>query len=128
MTPTRRSVGLLLLAAGACLVARFAAPALRAQERAPNRREFTITAKDFRFSPDRIEVIQDDLIKLTLTSQDVAYGFSIDRLRVSKRIPAGSSVTFELRVDQAGTFDFYSNLTSDARHASMKGQLVVRAK
>ena len=128
MKPSRRSVGLLLLAAGACLAARSAAPGLRAQERAPNRREFTITAKDFHFSPDRIEVVQDDLIKLTLTSADVAYGFTIDRLRVSKRIPAGGSVTFDLRVDQAGTFDFYSNLTSDARHASMKGQLVVRAK
>ena len=128
MTPTRRSVGLLLLGAGACLAVKFAPAALEAQERAPNRREFSITAKDFRFSPDRIEVSQDDLIKLTLTSEDVAYSFTIDRLRVSKRIPAGSSVTFELRVDQAGTFDFYSNLTSDTRHASMKGQLVVRAK
>jgi heme/copper-type cytochrome/quinol oxidase subunit 2 len=128
MTSTRRSVGLLLLAAGACLAVGFAWPALRAQERAPNRREFTIIAKDYRFDPSRIEVSQDDLIKLTLTSADVAYGFTIDRLRVSKRIPAGSSITFDLRADQAGTFDFYSNLTSDPRHSSMRGQLVVRAK
>jgi heme/copper-type cytochrome/quinol oxidase subunit 2 len=128
MTPTRRSVWFLLLAVGACLAwTRWSAP-VRAQERAPNRREFTITAKDFRFTPDRIEVIQDDLIKLTLTSADVAYGFSIDKLRVSKRIPAGMSVTFDLRADQSGTFEFYSNLTSDPRHASMRGQLVVKPK
>jgi heme/copper-type cytochrome/quinol oxidase subunit 2 len=128
MTPTRRSVWLLALAAGACLVLTPRSLLLRAQERAPNRREFTITGKEYRFSPDRVEVIQDDLIKLTLASADVPYGFAIDKLRVSKRIPAGGSVTFDLRADQVGTFDFYSNLTSDPRHAGMRGQLVVKAK
>ena len=59
---------------------------------------------------------------------DVAYGFAIDRFRVSKRIPAGGSVTFEFRVDQAGVAEFYSNLTNDPRHGAMRGQLVVRGK
>lgn len=99
-----------------------------AQERAPNRREFTLTARDFRFSPDRIEVTQNDLVKMTVRSEDVAYGFTIDQYRVSKRIPANGSVTFEFRVDAAGTYPFYSNMTSDPRHGQMRGELVVHPR
>jgi heme/copper-type cytochrome/quinol oxidase subunit 2 len=126
MTPTRRSVGFLLAAAWACVLVGPALARLVAQDKAPNRREFSITAKDYRFSPERIEVGQDDLVKINLTSADVAYGFTIDRFRVSKRVPAGGSVTFEFRADQQGTFDFYSNLTNDPRHGAMRGQLVVK--
>jgi len=59
------------------------------QDQAPNRREFTLTARDYRFSPDRIEVGQDDLVKLTVQSADVAYSLTIDAYRLSRRIPAG---------------------------------------
>jgi cytochrome c oxidase subunit 2 len=128
MAPVRRSIGFLLLAAGACLVATPVLSRVAAQEQAPNLRPFTITAKEFRFEPNRIEVVQDDLVKLTVTSADVAYGFTIDRFRVAKRIPAGGTVTFQFRADQAGVAEFYSNLTNDPRHGTMRGQLIVRAK
>lgn len=99
------------------------------QEQAPTRREFTLTAKDFRFSPDRIEVARDDIVKLTVRSQDdVSYSLTIDEYRVSKRVPAGGAVTFEFRADREGTFPFYSNMTGDARHSQARGQLVVRAR
>ena len=99
-----------------------------AQEQAPNRREFTLTAKDFRFSPDRIEAARDDIVKLTVRSGDVAYSVTIDEYRISKRVPAGGAVTFEFRADRQGTFPFYSNLTGDARHEGMRGELVVRPR
>ena len=99
-----------------------------AQDQAPERRDLTITAKDYRFSPNRIEVSRDDLVRLTVKSEDIAYGFTIDDYRVSKRVPAGGSVVLELRVDREGTFPFYSNMTSDARHAQMRGELVVRRR
>ena len=99
-----------------------------AQDQAPERRDLTITARDYRFSPNRIEVTRDDLLRLTVKSEDVAYGFTIDDYRVSKRVPAGGSVVLELRADREGTFPFYSNMTSDSRHAQMKGELVVRRR
>jgi heme/copper-type cytochrome/quinol oxidase subunit 2 len=102
------------------------APVGAPQDQAPNRREFTITAREYRFIPNRIEVTQDDLVKLTVQSDDVAYSVTIDEYRVSRRIPAGGSTTLEFRADRPGTFAFYSNLTNDARHATMRGQLVVR--
>jgi len=102
--------------------------ALHAQDQAPNKREITLTARNYRFSPARIEVAQDDLVKLTVQSEDNAYSVTIDEYRVSRRVPAGGSTTLEFRADRAGTFAFYSNLTNDARHAQMRGELIVRGK
>jgi heme/copper-type cytochrome/quinol oxidase subunit 2 len=111
------------VAAGAAM-----ARAARAQDQPPERRDVTVTAKDFRFSPNRIDASRDQLLRLTVKSEDVAYGFTIDDYRVSKRVPAGGSVVLELRLDREGTFPFYSNMTSDARHAQMRGELVVRRR
>ena len=99
-----------------------------AQEQAPNRREFTITAKDFKFDPTRIEVMQDDLVKITVRSADIAHSFTMDDYRISKRVAAGGSTTFEFRADRAGTFPFYCALTSEPGHKMMHGELVVKPK
>jgi cytochrome c oxidase subunit 2 len=127
MKLTRRTIGFVLLGTGACVLAGPAVMRLFAQE-APNRREFTVVAKNFQFSPTRLEVMQDDLVKLTVRSEDVAYSLTIDEYRVAKRVPAGGTTTFEFRTDRAGTFPFYSNLTNDARHSQARGQLVVRER
>ena len=141
---TRRSLGLILLGASGVLlagptVARLLAAstplaadpstALGAgQDQAPNRREFTIVAKEFHYTPERIEVMQDDLVKLTVRSEDIAHSFTIDEYRIVKRVPAGGATTFEFQADRAGTFPFYCTLTSDPGHKMMHGELVVRAK
>jgi heme/copper-type cytochrome/quinol oxidase subunit 2 len=123
-----RTSSLLLLGLVSLLSPAAPLPVARGQEQAPNKREITLTARNYRFAPNRIEVAQDDLIKLTVQSEDVAYSLTIDEYRVSKRVPAGGSTTLEFRADRAGTFAFYSNLTNDARHAQMKGELVVRGR
>ena len=128
MKVTRRSVGYVLIGAGACVLVGPAVVRLLAQDQAPNRPEFTITGRDFHYSPTRIEVTQDDLVKLTVRSEDVAHSFSIDEYRIVKRIPAGGSTTFEFRVDRPGTFRFYCNLTSDEACKTMRGTLVVNKR
>ena len=124
---TRRSLGFLLLGVGGVIVAAPSVGRLLAQE-APNRREFTIVAKDFHYSPTRIEVMQDDLVKLTVRSEDIAHSFTVDEYRIAKRVPAGGSTTFEFQADRPGTFAFYCGLTGDPGHRMMRGELVVRAK
>ena len=124
---TRRAFGTLLLGGGAWVLSVPAGTPLSAQD-PPSRREFTISARDFRFSPDRIEVLRDEVVKLTVKSEDIAYSFTIDEYRLSRRVPAGASTTFEFRADRAGTFPFYSNLSSESGHAQMKGALVVRVR
>lgn len=128
MKITRRSLGLMLLGAGGVLLTWSTMARLLAQDQAPNRREFTVVAKDFRYSPARIEVMQDDLVKLTVRSEDIAHSFTIDEYRIVKRVPAGGSTTFEFQADRPGTFPFYCTLTSDPGHKMMRGDLVVRAK
>ena len=132
MTLTRRTLGLILLGTGACLIAGFSShlfaastPLGAGQDQAPNRREFSIIARDYRFTPDRLEVTQDDLVKLTIESADMTYSFTIDAYRLSRRIPAGAKTVIEFRADQTGTFDFYSNMTG---HDKVRGQLVVRRR
>ena len=141
MKPTRRTVGLLVLGAGACVfvgpaVARlFAQPAIRlgvssratgnGQDQAPNRREFTITARAYQFSPVRLEVTQDDLVKITVRSEDDAHSFVVDGYRIMKRVPANGSTTFEFRADKPGTFAFYCSMTNTDDHSRMKGELIV---
>lgn len=127
MSISRRRFGLVLLGAGGTICSRLCEP-LSAQERVPNRTEFTIVARGFRFEPDRLEVVHDDLVKLTIRSEDHVYSFAIDEYRIVRRIPAGATTTFEFLADRPGTFRFYSNLTNDSRHADMQGQLVVRPR
>ena len=89
-------------------------------------REFSIDGRDHSFSPGRIEVQKDDLVKITFTAGDIAHSFTVDQYRIAKRAGAGQSVVFEFRADQTGTFTYYCNLTQDDRCRQMRGQLVVR--
>ncbi|HEX8029120.1 MAG TPA: cupredoxin domain-containing protein [Vicinamibacterales bacterium] len=99
-----------------------------AQEPAQNRREFTIVAKDYVFTPNKLEVSQDDLVKITLRSDDRPASFAIDAYRIIKRVAGNTSITFEFRAAQPGTFPFYCNLTKDPGCKDMTGTLSVRPK
>ena len=88
-------------------------------------REFTISGNDHHYSPARLEVNRDDLVKITFTAVDMPHSFNNERYRIAKRAGAGQSVTFEFRADQAGSFEFYCNLKQDERCRDMKGTLVV---
>ena len=102
--------------------------ALAAQEQAPNKREFNLIAREHVFTPNRLEVSQDDLVKVTFTSEGRPTSFAIDAYRIVKRAGGDQTISFEFRADQAGTFTFYCNLTSDEDCKDMKGTLVVKAK
>jgi len=99
-----------------------------AQEQAPGRREFQLTARRYEYEPPRIEVVQDDLVKITLVSSDIPHSFTIDEYRIAKRVGAGQTVTFEFRADQSGTFRIYCNLRQDEKCRTMRGTLVVKPR
>ena len=127
----RRSIVRLLLSAGTLLlIGRAARRVLAAggQEQAPNRREFAVQARNYGFTPNRIEVTLDDLVKISLRSEDQPHSFTIDEYRVARRIPAGGAATLEFRADRPGTFPFYCSITTDPGCRAMRGELVVKAK
>jgi heme/copper-type cytochrome/quinol oxidase subunit 2 len=100
---------------------------IRASAREPGQiREFTVEGNQFVFSPSRLDVQKDDLVKITFTARDMAHSFTIDEYRIAKRAGQGQSVVFEFRADRSGTVAFYCNLSVDDRCRNMKGQLSVR--
>ncbi len=98
------------------------------QEAAQGQRTFTIVARKYTFAPVRIEVAQDDLVKVTMTSADIAHSFTIDAYRIDKRVGPKQTVTFEFHANQPGTFRIYCKLTQDARCKDMLGELVVQKR
>ncbi|MGH9176189.1 MAG: cupredoxin domain-containing protein [Vicinamibacterales bacterium] len=110
------------------LLVAFAVVVVAAQDQSPNRREVVLAARDHTFIPDRLEVVQDDLVRISLTSEDRPYSFAVDAYRILKRAGAGQTIVFEFRADQPGTFSFYCNLTSDPECKDMRGTLVVNPK
>lgn len=132
MALTRRHASQSLLAALAALLftpfSRIASLRLRAQDQAPRRREFKIAVRNYSFTPDHLEVAQDDVVRLELRGEDQAHGFALDEYRISKRVLPGKEAEFEFRADRPGTFTFYCGLTSDPNCRAMRGTLVVRSR
>jgi len=99
--------------------------AARAQE---STRAFTVSARKYAFVPPRLEVRQDDLVKITLTTDDIPHSFTIDGYRIAKRVNPGQTVVFEFRADEVGQFPVYCNLTIDEGCKAMRGELIVRPR
>jgi heme/copper-type cytochrome/quinol oxidase subunit 2 len=119
---TRQGRNTIIAFAGLALVATVWTRASARQ----NVREFSVEGNEYAFTPSRIEVQKDDLVKITFAARDMPHSLTIDEYRISKRAAAGQSVVFEFRADRTGTITFYCNLTQDERCRNMKGQLVVR--
>ncbi len=121
MTSTQRKSFLAIACLG-FVVALFVSLSARGQGQV---REFAVSGNQFAFSPGRIEVQKDDLVKITFTAQDIAHSFTIDAYRIAKRAGGGQSVTFEFRADQSGSFPIYCNLAQDDRCRNMRAELIV---
>ncbi len=101
--------------------------AARAQE--SDRREVAVTARRNAFDPVKIDVQQNDVVKITFTAEDGPHSFTIDEYRISKRARPGQPATFEFRADRPGTFRFYCTIaTSGGERHDMHGDLIVRAR
>jgi heme/copper-type cytochrome/quinol oxidase subunit 2 len=124
--PRRRSIGgaLLVLTAAASL----ATLASSGQESGETR-SVHVVARKYAFSEPRIEVRQNDLVKITFEAADIPHSFTIDEpYRIAKRAAPDHPVVFEFRADKVGTFEFFCNLKIDDGCRRMKGQLVVTAR
>jgi heme/copper-type cytochrome/quinol oxidase subunit 2 len=91
-------------------------------------RPFAVTARRYAFAPLRIEVFQDDLVRIELSTEDIPHSFTVDAYRIAKRVNPGHPTSFEFRADQVGTFPFYCNLKIDDGCREMRGELVVKPR
>ena len=102
--------------------------AAAAQDQGPTAKPFSVGAHRYAFVPARLEVNQDDLVKIELRTDDIAHSLTIDDYRIAKRVGPGVPVTFEFRADRAGTFPFYCNLQAEDGCRQMRGVLVVKPR
>jgi heme/copper-type cytochrome/quinol oxidase subunit 2 len=94
---------------------------------------FTIVARKYEFSPARIRVRQDDLVKITLVTEDIPHSFTLDALRIAKRASPGHPAVFDFRAelpegDGDVTYPFYCNLSIDEGCRRMRGELIIERK
>ena len=99
------------------------------------RRDFDVVATRYTFKVSgndagEIHVSQNDLVHVTLSTQDIPHSFTIDEApyRIMKRAEPGKSVSFDFRADSPGRFRFYCNLTAEDKCKEMRGTLVVDPK
>ena len=128
LMPSRRAVVLAAVLVGLGAAAALRAPRTSAQNQEPAVRALAVAASRYRFSPPRIEVFQDDLVKIELTTSDIAHSMTIDAYRIAKRVNPGHAVTFEFRADRPGTFPYYCNLQIEDGCRQMHGELVVKPR
>jgi heme/copper-type cytochrome/quinol oxidase subunit 2 len=102
--------------------------AAASQDQGPTAKPFAVTLRKYAFDPPRIEVNQNDLVKVELHSADIAHSMTIDAYRIAKRVDAGHPITFEFRADRAGTFPYYCDLQIDDGCRKMRGELVVKPR
>ncbi len=88
-------------------------------------RQFTMTAKQWEFSPDTITVNKGDTVVLSVRSIDVAHGFALPEFGVNEQLEPGKVVEVEFVADKTGTFSFFCSIVCGAGHGDMKGTLVV---
>lgn len=99
---------------------------------AQSRRDFTVTARRYNYQVSgndaaEIRVMQNDLVQITFSAEDVPHSFTIEEApyRIMKRAEPGKAVTFTFRADQPGRFRFFCSLTADERCKELQGTLVV---
>jgi heme/copper-type cytochrome/quinol oxidase subunit 2 len=105
-----------------------AGPAAAQGHEPSDTRRVSVAASRFAYDPRRIEVAQDDLVRIELRTLDIAHSMTIDAYRISKRVSPGVPVAFEFLADQPGTFPIYCNLQIDEGCRQMRGELVVHPR
>ena len=113
--------GVLLAVGGSALTS--AAP------RPPQAVAIELTAKRFAFQPDRLEVVEGDLVALAVTSADGTHGIEIKKLKLKKEVPrGGSAVMLTFTAPAPGTYEIACSEYCGRGHDDMKATLVVKPR
>ena len=91
----------------------------------PQTREFTVSAKQFSYSPERISVNKGDRVILTLQPKDVSHGLYVDGYDVETHAAPKEEGTVEFVADNPGTYRFRCSLTCGVMHPFMIGEVAV---
>jgi plastocyanin len=88
-------------------------------------KEFTISGKNFSFTPSLITVKKGDKVKITFQNTAGFHDFKIDEYGVAtKKSQAPDTEVLEFTADKAGSFEYYCSV-GNHRSMGMKGILKV---
>jgi len=94
-------------------------------ESEPTVKEFTMTAKNWEFIPNTIEVNKGDNVKLIVKSIDVTHGISLSEYGINVRLSPNREEVVEFVADKAGEFSFRCSVSCGAGHRGMTGTIKV---
>ena len=86
---------------------------------------FDMVAKQWEFSPNKIEVNEGDTVILNVKSIDVDHGLAIPALGINKFLSPGNTVKIEFVAHQKGTFVFACSVSCGVGHTGMSGKIIV---
>ncbi|HVS79795.1 MAG TPA: cupredoxin domain-containing protein [Candidatus Paceibacterota bacterium] len=87
---------------------------------------FTVSGKNFTFTPSTITVNKGDKVKIVFQNTEGTHSFQIDGYNVgTQTIAAGQEATVEFTADKAGSFQYYCSVGTH-RQMGMVGTLVVQ--
>ncbi len=89
-------------------------------------KEFTITAKNWEFSPSAITVNKGDKVRLKITSTDGIHSFVLADFNVSSKLEVDNTQVIEFTADKAGSFKFRCGIPCGSGHMDMNGTLIVK--
>lgn len=88
-------------------------------------KEFTISGKNFSFTPSAIKVKKGDKVKITFQNTAGFHDFVIDEYGVAtKQAQSPATEVLEFTADKIGSFEYYCSVGTH-RQMGMKGTLVV---
>lgn len=93
-------------------------------------RTFEVTAHDYKFDPELLEVTEGDKVVLKIKSTDgKKHGLAIKELGVKVTVPkSGEVVTATFVAGKPGTYSVACSEYCGSGHSRMKGRLVVAAR
>jgi cytochrome c oxidase subunit II len=113
--------GALLMAGGSALISAAPSPGQAVS--------FELTASRFAFQPDRLEVVEGDLVALAIKSADGTHGFEIKPLKIKREIPrGGSAVLVSFTAPAPGAYEIRCSEYCGRGHDRMAATLVVRPR
>lgn len=88
-------------------------------------KEIKLEAYQYGFSPDPVAAKKGDIIKLEITSRDVAHGVYIKEYGINITVKKGEAKKAEFLADKEGKFDILCSVYCGPGHQEMKGSLIV---
>lgn len=87
--------------------------------------EYTINAKDMKFTPYVLNAKKGQRVRLHVTAEDRTYGFEIAEFHFKDTVSRGETKTMDIVPDKYGTFIFFSRREWNDGKIGELGRLVV---